>query len=63
VSEVPASYSADFSEVEAERARRVERIQRALAVCERAFADQFGQPLEGETVTSVTFSDGLSRSR
>jgi hypothetical protein len=41
-----ASYGADLSGVEAERARRVERIQRALAACERAFADQFGQALE-----------------
>jgi hypothetical protein len=46
VIEVPAAYGAEFSEVEAERARRIERIQRALAVCERAFTGQFGQPLE-----------------
>jgi hypothetical protein len=35
VPEVPASYAADISE----------RVRRALAVCERAFVDQFGQSL------------------
>jgi hypothetical protein len=48
VIEEPAFYGADLSGVEAERARRVERIQRALAVCGRAYADQFGEPLETE---------------
>jgi hypothetical protein len=46
VIEEPASYGAVFSGAEAERARRAERIQRALAVCGRAYADQFGEPLE-----------------
>jgi hypothetical protein len=45
VSELPTAYGADLSEVEAERARHVERVQRALALCQRAFFDQFGQPL------------------
>jgi hypothetical protein len=64
VTEEPASYGAVFSGVAAERARRGERIQRALALCERSFIDQFGEPLETENSDGADqFSAMLSARR